>query len=1281
MKRMKLSLLLFISIFLANSVIAQQVNVQYYDNWGQAGFTLVETKNDGVIVNYSIKDFSLVTNNIDGENLQNISLPGALLFNDAGMPDLPGQGRTIAIPEGSTPVLTIVNIRTEIIPNVDIAPAPIIPMDADNQPMVYKKDNKIYSTDAFYPAKPVITSKVTQIRGVDVVTLGVTPFQYNPVTKELKIIRDIEVEISFEGGNGEFGNNRLRSRFWDPILAQNLLNYNSLPKIDYSKNYNNAKVDGEAEYVILTLNDPDFLSWADSIKTFRRQQGILTEIYTIDEIGGNTVTAIDNWVTDIYNNWSTPPAAILILADYGTGSDGITSNSWPHPYAGTYVSDNHYADVDGDDLPDIVFARMTAQNDAHLEVMVTKFLQYERTPPTSEYFYNNPITALGWQTERWFQICSEVVGGFWNSLGKTTVRINAVYDGNPSSDPWSTATNTTTIINYFGPNGLGYVPATPAELGGWTGGNATMINAAINAGAFMLQHRDHGLETGWGEPSYTNSSISGLTNSDMPYIWSINCLTGNFDLGYEVFAEKFHRYTYDGHNSGAVGIMAATQVSYSFVNDAFVWGAYDNMWPDFMPDYGTEFPNNYIYPAFAGAAGKHFLYASNWPYNTDSKQITYRLFHQHGDAFLNIYSEVPQDLTVDCPDVMIFGNNTLDITVDDGADIAVTYFNEDNEEVDILGYAHSNGGTTTVTLNDAPNHDEFVLVTITKQNYYRYTKYVQVVTPTGPYIVKKSVAIDDANWNDNGMADYDEVFNIDLELENVGTETATGVTATLTTTDPYVTGMTNNVDVDFSDIAAGSTAISSGSFTVDLADSIPDGHKISFNLVISDGSKTIYESSFNVNVNAPVLQIEFDDIQDLAGLDFSSSPLLSLYEDELYSYNISVIEIVGNQNGILDPGEIATIVVDMGNTGHSLFNSAICWLESTSPEIIILTDTMQIGDIDINEYIPAEFTISVSNDASIGTPIELVFHLMGGAYQYENTFSFSIGQIIEDFESGDFLSYNWTMGGNADWLVESSDVYEGVFSAQSGDISDNQTSSFSISGDVAMDDVISFYYKVDSESSWDYLRFFIDGVEQDAYSGLGGAWTQAIFNVSAGTHTFKWEYDKDGSVSSGSDCAWIDYIEFPAMNMSKATKDPITITANALPAWLTLTDNGDGSANLSGTAPVGVMTYDVELEATDGTAVTNQMFSIDVLHFVNILENDANINIYPIPANNVLNIDLSETPNNTSVSIFNSVGQVVLVKQLTSTNNQIDISKLASGTYFVEIFDGKEFTRNKLIIK
>ena len=211
------------------------------------------------------------------------------------------------------------------------------------------------------------------------------------------------------------------------------------------------------------------------------------------------------------------------------------------------------------------------------------------------------------------------------------------------------------VVNYFGPSGTNYIPSTPAHLTDW-GGNATRINNDINSGAFMLSHRDHGGETGWGEPAYSNSNLSGLNNNDLSFILSINCLTGKFDYSGECFAEAFHRL-----QKGALGLIAATEVSYSFVNDTYLWGMMDNFWPQFMPTIGTAGPVK-ILPAFGNVAGKYFLQSSNWPYNTSNKEVTYYLFHHHGDAFTTVYSEMPQNLTVVHNPVIISGQSVFTVT-------------------------------------------------------------------------------------------------------------------------------------------------------------------------------------------------------------------------------------------------------------------------------------------------------------------------------------------------------------------------------------------------------------------------------------------------------------------------------------------------------------------------------------------------------------------------------------------------------------------------------------------
>ena len=57
--------------------------------------------------------------------------------------------------------------------------------------------------------------------------------------------------------------------------------------------------------------------------------------------------------------------------------------------------------------------------------------------------------------------------------------------------------------------------------------------------------------------------------------------------------------------------------------------------------------------------------------------------------------------------------------------------------------------------------------------------------------------------------------------------------------------------------------------------------------------------------------------------------------------------------------------------------------------------------------------------------------------------------------------------------------------------------------------------------------------------------------------------------------------------------DTLTITAQTMPAWLTLTDNGDGTATLSGIPDSG-NDANVELQVSDGKDSANQSFTISV---------------------------------------------------------------------------------------
>ena len=213
-----------------------------------------------------------------------------------------------------------------------------------------------------------------------------------------------------------------------------------------------------------------------------------------------------------------------------------------------------------------------------------------------------------------------------------------------------------------------------------------------------------------------------MNNTKLPFVFSINCQTGAYHRSADCFGEKFIRHTKNGHNAGALGIVCPTEVSYSFVNDCFVWGMMDNMWPGFMPDKVSQVTPRGVLPAFGNAAGKYFLKQSNWPYNTGNKQVTYRLFHMLGEAFTTVYYEVPEYLTVTHDQEIPEGTTTFNITANDSALIALSVDNA------IIATALDNGSTPVeITIPLLPA-GTMVIVTVTKQNFYRYTDYVPVTT-------------------------------------------------------------------------------------------------------------------------------------------------------------------------------------------------------------------------------------------------------------------------------------------------------------------------------------------------------------------------------------------------------------------------------------------------------------------------------------------------------------------------------------------------------------------------
>jgi len=114
--------------------------------------------------------------------------------------------------------------------------------------------------------------------------------------------------------------------------------------------------------------------------------------------------------------------------------------------------------------------------------------------------------------------------------------------------------------------------------------------------------------------------------------------------------------------------------------------------------------------------------------------------------------------------------------------------------------------------------------------------------------------------------------------------------------------------------------------------------------------------------------------------------------------------------------------------------------------------------------------------------------------------------------------------GDSSWFDQATVSYWGGDAAQSGDVDDDQSTA--INAMVTGPGTVSFYWKVSSERGWDFLEFNIDGAIKDRISGEVDWQTKSYTITGTSGHNLQWRYVKDNSVSAGSDCGWVDYLQW-----------------------------------------------------------------------------------------------------------------------------------------------------------
>ncbi len=1091
-----------------------------------SGFKLNSRNSESISFTNEIDEIGISSVNYNGETFNRLHIDNYSFGKEIGFAELPVRYKLIEIPQGATVDVESTVLEEEVIDlDDDFNGHNIYPIqrtvskseNLENVEFSYKTSK--YEIDAFTNNKKVRVEILGEMRGVRLARIAVSPFDYNPVTNELKVVSNMEINVKFKNADIS-ATNDLKSKYFSPAfegVLNKVINHEGSQNRDHLMTY-------PVTYVI--VSDRAFEDALQPFIEWKTKKGFnVIEAYTDEFSVGNTTESIKDYLQDLYDNPVGDEMAqsyVLLVGDVDQipSFDGVQ---------GDHKSDMYYVEYTGDYLPEAYIGRFSAETADQVTVQVNKTLEYEKYQFPDPSFLDRVLMISG------------VDASMAPTYGNGQINYGNQYYFNEE----------------HGFDNITYLYPESESM-------ASQIKSRANEGNCFINYTAHGFESGWADPSFTNSDVNNMTNAHEYPLMVGNCCLTNVFTDASCFGETLLR----AENKGAIGYIGGSNVTYW--NEDYWWGvgageinANPSMENYGLGVYDCAFHENGEDTEDWFESNGQIIVAGNIGVTEGGGmwQYYYEVYHLMGDPSLMTYFGVPSALTVQHDGAKPVGTSTLTVTTEAYAYVAIS-------KDGVLLDAQLADATGVVNLSfDAVNSVAVADVVVTKQNKQPYIGTVEFIPADGPWVVYDSNLIKDDAGNDNGMVDYTESILLDVTLENVGSEISTSVSAVLSTDDEYIT-ITDNTET-WGDINAGTALTATDAFAFDVADNVPDQHQVTFTITSTDNNGDSWVSTFTVTINAPNLVINGYEIDDSA---------------------------TGNDNGRLEAGETVNIILNSSNIGAAECSNTSGTVTSSNQFFSMSQNVHNFGTMTSGTTDDGVFEMSVS-DAPCGEEIQMNYVFESGAYSDELDFSEIVGLFDEDYETGDFSAYEWTTGGNSDWFVTEDFPYEGDNCVQSGAIDDEERSDLEITLDVIADGDIKFYYFVQSEENYDFLKFYIDDVEQGAWSGCGcSGYLLASYPVTEGEHTFKWSYIKDQSVLDGTDMAKIDYILFPPIAGDLSSVDDKVLSESFMIS--PNPSNGQFQVNLLGNSFEAIEVFDMtgKLVETKNINSNQMLVNLDLGH-------------------------------------------------------------------------------------
>ncbi len=1087
------------------------------------------------------------------QGYEQLQFSGCMQSALAGQPSLPWQSVSLMLPEGqeAESIEVYLSDFKDLEGSHQLFPYQPSRRYSDPERHEFVKDEALYASKSTYPADVKGRLTTQYMNGVGFAFSAFTPVQYEPATGHVRYAQSATVVVKTKASRADHS----RQLWLTPMHRNRAERLAQNPGMLQSYQSRGREVGG---YELLVITTDTYESRFDEYVAFYEARGLRTRVVSINTIyasmdGRDNQEKIRNYIIREYEDNG------ILMVNLGGDVPDV-------PYRGFYCyvtsgggnqednnlpADLYYAALDGtwDDNNNNVWGEI-GEDDLLPELGIGRMCFSNQSE-----LDNMLHKSMTYQSD-------PVLGEF----RKVILAGEHLYD-NPESNG---SQYLELLIGERDDNGYSTIGIPEdydftrlyEEEGNWSG---SLLRNAINQGTQYVHHDGHANTTyvaGWYNSDITDANFSAVNGVDHNYTFmhTSGCICGDF-------TETCILELMTKISNFAVATLGNSR--YGWFNEGQTEGPAIHLARETEDAYYHE---RIPYTGLALAEAK--CQTAPWvtaPGQWEEGALRWNFYDLNimGDVAVSPWHDEPFTPNVDYQTQMLVGTANTIVTVTDANGNGLRNFRcgfFHNGELIGLGMTDANG-VAEVEFDPVIDFVDEVSLIVTGCDAWPQTLEVLTMPGNCAYVIYDSYEVAD----DNGQADYGESLNLNMSLRNVGSVASGALTATLSTESEYVTITSTSTTLE--GLAGGQTTSLSHVFGMTISDDVPDMTDALFFLTCTDGTDT-WTSKFNMKLHAPMFVMS----------------------------NITIETAGGN----ITPGCSGTIHFTLKNNGSASVPAAVFQVYNSHPEIQIATSEWYFGTIAAGEVFTADMDFSVSQNIEIGALYELPYAVYHGNYQLTDSYYIAVGQSIEGFETGDFSAFNWQHGSIVTaWEVVNYDPYEGNYCAKSSAIGDNETSVLYITLEVFQHSEISFYRKVSSEASYDKLRFSIDNVEQNEWSGEV-PWGRVSYALTPGTHALRWAYSKDILWESGSDCAWIDNVQFPAAHVITEVKTEVVPSFSLYPnpshGSFSL-DLGEETCTVTVLNSLGQTVY--RQEGLRGNNTLNLSLSQGV-YFVNVKSNNIN---------------------------------------------------------------------------